>query len=214
MTLQQPGLFLTQLRAILRAGAGSHNLKIMFPMISGKDEILRARQLLEEAHQALEREGLPHQWPIETGIMVEVPSAAVLAPFLAEYVDFFSIGTNDLTQYTLAAERGSASLAAYADALHPAVVSLVHQVTRAARSHGKWTGVCGELAGDPQAIPILVGLGVDELSMNPGSIPRAKAVLRSSSLADMQALASQALACETTQEVRELAGEFLAGLGL
>jgi phosphocarrier protein FPr len=214
LTLQQPELFTTQLRAILRAGATTDNLKIMFPMISGKEEIIAARQLLEAAHQALEQEGLPHQWPIETGIMVEVPSAAVIAPRLAEYVDFFSIGTNDLTQYTLAAERGSASLAAYSDALHPAVINLVYQVTQAALAHDRWTGVCGELAGDPQAIPILVGLGVNELSMNPGSIPRAKAVLRQCNLPDMQNLARQALVADTTRAVRRLAAEFLDGLDI
>jgi phosphocarrier protein FPr len=176
LMLRQPGLFLTQLRAILRAGAG-HRFRIMFPMVANLEEIHQARALLERAHQQLESENQLHAWPVETGIMVEIPSAALLSPILAPAVDFFSIGTNDLTQYTLAAERGNPQLSHLADPLHPAVLRLIQQVVEAAHRHGKWVGVCGEAAGDPAAVPILVGLGVDELSMTPASIPRVKALL-------------------------------------
>ncbi len=209
LSLQRPDLFKTQLRAILRASAAGQ-VRIMFPMISGAEEILAAREILSECHLALEAENIPHQWPIETGIMIEVPSAAVLAHQLAPAVDFFSIGTNDLTQYTLAAERGNANLANYADGLHPAVLHLVHQVAQAADANGKWAGICGELGGDPAAVPILVGLGIKELSMNAGSIPRVKALLRTFTLAEAQSFAHRALFCTTTTEVRALAQEFLA----
>jgi phosphocarrier protein FPr len=210
LSFQQPELFKTQLRAILLAGAESGNLKVMFPMISGYDEVAKAREYLREVHEELTRAGLPHQWPVETGIMVEIPSTAVMASQLASQVDFFSIGTNDLTQYTLAAERGNPNLASLADALHPAVLQLIQQVCTAAHEHGKWVGVCGELAGDPLATGILVGVGVDELSMNPASIPRVKGILRSISLPEAKQHAMQALACNTTSQVRSLAVEFLA----
>jgi phosphocarrier protein FPr len=211
ISLQQPDLFRIQLRAILRAGAETANLKVMFPMIAGADEVRAARRILEEVHQQLQDEQLPHQWPIETGIMVEIPSAAVTADLLAREVDFFSIGTNDLTQYTLAAERGNPNLAAYADALHPAVLRLIHQVAQAAQRAGKWVGVCGELAGDPAGALILVGLGVKELSMNPGSIPRVKSVLKAYPLKSLQGLAKETLLQENAVKVRQLISKVLTG---
>jgi multiphosphoryl transfer protein len=203
LSLAQPELFLTQLRAILRAGA-DHDLHIMYPMIANLEEIMQARELLERAHQALLKESLPHRWPIQMGIMVEIPSAALLSNRLAPHVDFFSIGTNDLTQYTLAAERGNARLAGYLDGLHPAVLRLVRQVVDAAHQYGKWAGVCGEIAADPLAVPVLAGLGVDELSMNPADIPRAKEVIREMDPAAASALAEKALTCASPQEVRDL----------
>jgi len=203
LSLRQPELFLNQLRAILRAGA-DHDLRIMYPMVANLDEILRARDLLEQAHQALLNENLPHRWPISTGIMIEIPSAALLSHKLAPYVDFFSIGTNDLTQYTLAAERGNSRLAGYLDALHPAVLRLVKMVVEAAHQYEKWAGVCGEIAADPLAVPVLAGLGVDGLSMNPADIPRAKEILREMDPAAGVGLAEKALACASAQEVREL----------
>ncbi len=207
LSLRSPDLFLTQLRAILRAGEAFH-FRVMFPMVANLDEVLEARRLLGEAHLALEAQGLAHRWPIEVGIMVEVPAAALLASVLAPQVDFFSIGTNDLTQYTLAAERGNPALSGMADALHPAVLRLVRDVVNAAHQHGKWVGVCGELAGDRLAVPILVGLGVDELSMNPGAIPYAKAILRAIDLPEAQALAAQALDAESARQARSLAEAF------
>ena len=124
--------------------------------------------------------------------LVEIPSAAVLSSVFARQVDFFSIGTNDLTQYTLAAERGNPALSELADGLHPAVLKLVQTVVGSAHQQGRWVGVCGELAGDPIAVPVLVGLGVDELSMNPGSIPRAKAIIREMNFSAAQQLAEEA----------------------
>ena len=211
LSLLRPDLFRTQLRAILRAGADT-NLRIMFPMVSSLPEVAKARQMLEAAHQELAKEGIPHAWPIQTGIMVEVPSAAVLAPALAEAVDFFSIGTNDLTQYTLAAERGNPNLPDMADALHPAVLTLIQQVAQAAHDKGKWVGICGELAGDAAAAPVLVGLGIDELSMTPASIPRVKAVIRSLKLSEAKSLASKVLKTTDAPEARKLATDFGAKL--
>lgn len=211
LSLQQPHLFRTQLRAILRAGADTY-LRIMFPMVASIEEVHQATQFLQKVHEELQDEGLPHGWPIETGIMVEIPSAAVLADALAPHVDFFSIGTNDLTQYTMAAERGNPQLNYLNDALHPAVLRLIGEVTTAAEKHGKWVGVCGELAGDPPAVPILIGLGVRELSLNAAGIPRVKAIVRNLTTEQAKQAARQALACTNAQEVREMAASFLKTL--
>ncbi|GIV63576.1 MAG: multiphosphoryl transfer protein [Bellilinea sp.] len=211
LSLQQPDLFRTQLRAILRAGADTH-LRIMFPMVATIEEVLQANHFLETIHRELENEGLLHRWPIETGIMVEIPSAAIVADALAEHVAFFSIGTNDLTQYTMAAERGNPQLNYLNDALHPAVLRLISDVTRAAEKHGKWVGVCGELAGDPEAVPILIGLGIRELSVNAAGIPRVKAIVRALTTEKAQQIARQAVACANAQQTRQLAADFLKTL--
>jgi multiphosphoryl transfer protein len=203
LCFQQPDLFRTQLRAILRAGSAGR-IRIMFPMIAGLEEITRAKQFLDEAHQDLLKEGTPHAWPVETGIMVEVPSAALLSDALAGAVDFFSIGTNDLTQYTLAAERGNPALAGFSDGLHPAVLALIQKVAAAAHAHGKWVGVCGELGGDPEAVPVLVGLGIDELSLAPAGIPAVKAVIRALDFKAAQLLAQRALSATSAAQVRAL----------
>ena len=208
LSLRKPDLFMAQLRAILRAAAG-HHFRIMFPMVATVEEVRQARNWLQKAHQELLIDNLQHAWPIETGIMVEIPSAAILSHALADIVDFFSVGTNDLTQYTLAAERGNPMLAGLADALHPAVLRLIGEVVAAAHQAGKWVGVCGELAGDPQATAILVGLGVDELSMHPGGIPRIKNLLSRLDTAEMKTLADRALTAESSAAVRLLAREFL-----
>ncbi|MDX1436734.1 MAG: phosphoenolpyruvate--protein phosphotransferase [Anaerolineales bacterium] len=211
LSLREQSLFRSQISAILRAGQGGH-VRIMFPMITGLEEIHAITRIMEECHQSLEAEHIPHIWPIEAGIMVETPAAALMSPQLAPHVDFFSVGTNDLNQYTLAAERGNHRLERYQDSLNPALLKLVRLVTEAAHSHGKWVGVCGELAGDPQAIPILLGLGVDELSMSPRRIGGAKAVIRRLSLQKITPLAEQAVNLETTDQVRRMAEEFLASL--
>ena len=203
LCLNRPDIFKTQLRAILRATPG-HNLKIMFPMIADVTEVRRARALLNEARAELAAEQAPLANRVDVGIMVEIPAAAILAHALAPEVDFFSIGTNDLTQYTLAAERGNRAVAHLQDALHPAVLIQIRQTVQAASAHGKWVGVCGELAGDPAAIPILIGLGVKELSMASGSIPRAKQVIRGLNMKDAQAVAAQALQLDTAEAVRNL----------
>ena len=210
MSLRNPDLFLQQLRAILRAAA-DHHFRIMFPMIANVDEVRQARQWLEKAHQQLVDEKLSHAWPIETGIMVEIPSAALLSRKLVREVDFFSIGTNDLTQYTLAAERGNPLLADLADAFHPAVLRLISEVVQAAHAESKWVGVCGELGGDPLAAPVLIGLGVDELSLNASGIPRTKSIVRMVDLSRARKLAGEVLQSESAAEARKLAGSFLEG---
>ena len=196
--LERPELLRTQVRAILRAAKG-HKLRMMFPMIATIDEIRSVKGLVEE-----ERAKLSDAGEVELGIMVEVPSAAVMARQFAREVDFFSIGTNDLTQYTLAMDRGHPKLGAKADAMNPAVLRLIKQTVDGAHSEGKWVGVCGGIASDPQAVAILVGIGVDELSVSVPAIPAVKAEVRTRSLADCQALAKQALSCDTAAEVRAL----------
>ena len=209
MSLRNTDLFLQQLRAILRAAA-NHHFRIMFPMIANVEEVRQARQWLEKAHQQLVDEKLPHGWPIETGIMVEIPSAALLSGNLAREVDFFSIGTNDLTQYTLAAERGNPLLADLADAFHPAVLRLIDEVVQAAHAESKWVGVCGELGGDSLAVPALIGLGVDELSLNASGIP-ARSPLCEWWICQGRKLAEEVLQTESAAEARKLAQSFLEG---
>ena len=206
LSFARPDLFLTQIRSILRAADG-FPCRIMFPMVADVEEIRKAREYVEKAHFQLEEENKPHAWPVELGIMVEIPSAALLAPVLAAEVDFFSIGTNDLTQYTLAAERGNPALYHLADGLHPSVLRLIREVVEASHQAGKWTGICGELGGDPEATPILVGLGVDELSLNPAGIPQIKSILRDLTTENARAHAEQALRCQTSAEVRKLVRE-------
>lgn len=213
LCLHDANIFMPQLRAILQAGA-DYPYRIMFPMVANVDEVRQARAWMQEAHQQLNNEGLPHAWPMECGIMIEIPSAALLSPVLAKEVDFFSIGTNDLTQYTLAAERGNPMLAGLADALHPAVLRLIRDVVEAAHANNKWVGVCGELAGDPLAVPVLTGLGVDELSLTSGGIPRVKTILRALTLSDAQSLADQILQTESASEARQLARTFVERLEL
>ncbi len=201
LCLDKPDFFKAQLRAILRVSAG-HNIKIMFPMVADIAELRRARSLLEEAREEVLRRGILTAPKVDVGIMVEIPSAALLAPVFAGEVDFFSIGTNDLTQYTMAAERGNADVAYLQDALHPAVLRLIDRTIRAADEAGKWVGVCGELAGDPVAIPILLGLGVKELSMAPGSIPAAKSLARTLDIAGLRDFARESLELESAAAVR------------
>jgi phosphoenolpyruvate-protein phosphotransferase len=196
LCLAHPELLKEQLRAILRA-ASFGRLRIMFPMVADLAELRAARAIVEAIRAEL---GAP---PVDIGIMVEVPSAALMADVLAEEVDFFSIGTNDLTQYTLAMDRTHPTLAAQADGLHPAVLRLIARTTEAAHAAGKWVGVCGELGADPQAVPILIGLGVDELSVSVPAIPTVKAQIRSLTRAECQERARQALACATAAQVRE-----------
>jgi len=196
-------LFTTQLRAILRAGYG-RDFRIMFPMVANIIDLDRAIAVLEQVHRELEKENVPHLWPVKTGIMIEIPSAALQAEALARQADFFSIGTNDLTQYTLAADRGNPELASYQDALHPAVLRLIEMVVSGARKHDRLVAVCGEAASDEQAAAVFVGLGVQELSLTSAKIPHIKACLRKQSLVNLQQLAHSALHCHTAAEVRAL----------
>jgi phosphotransferase system enzyme I (PtsI) len=176
--LRRPTLFKTQLRAILRASTAG-TARIMYPMIAVAEEIEQANLLLHSVREELDLEGTAYDHDLEVGIMVEIPSAALDAERLADRVDFFSIGTNDLTQYTFAADRTNRDLKYLYQPLHPALLSLIRMTIDAAHAHGKWVGICGELAGDPQAIPVLIAMGVDELSMSPAKIPRAKQIILS-----------------------------------
>lgn len=197
LCLARPELLRTQVRAIFRA-AEYGSLRIMFPMISTLADWTAARKLVSEVQAELKAK------PIEVGIMVEVPSAALLARTLASEVDFFSVGTNDLTQYTLAMDRTNPNLSEQADGLNPAILHLIDLTVRAAHTAGKWVGVCGELAADSQAVPILLGLGVDELSASVPALPGLKAQIRTLTLSKMQVMAAQALACASPTEVRHL----------
>lgn len=202
---ERPDLIEPQLRAILRAGAG-HTVRIMFPMIATGAEVQYARDLVAHVQADLAQQGIATPTDLQVGIMIEIPAAAILADKLAEVVDFFSIGTNDLTQYTMAAERGNPRVAYLADALHPAVLHLIADVINAAHQRGRWVGVCGELASDPAAIPILLGLGLDEFSMNTAAIPTAKQIIRAWHRDDAHALALEALSQTSAEAVRALVG--------
>ena len=193
--LERPDLLQTQLGAILRVAA-DHPLRVMFPMVATVDELRAANALLDRAGE--------RPPTLEVGVMVEVPSAALLADRLAEHADFFSIGTNDLTQYTMAADRGNVRVSALADAVHPAVLRSIKMTVEAADARGRWVGVCGELAGDPDATALLLGLGVRELSMGAPSIALVKRAVRAVDLAAARAVANDALSCATSAEVREL----------
>lgn len=196
-------LFRTQLRALLRAGVHGR-LAIMFPMVGSMEDLRRAKAVLLDVAQSLDAEGTPrtHDW--ELGIMIEIPSAALIAPHLAREVDFFSVGTNDLVQYTLAVDRGNRELAPYYQPLHPSVLQLIDLVVRAAHAESKWVGVCGEMGGSPESALLLLGLGVDELSMAAPRLPAIRRLVRGLSFAEAAAVARQALACGTEAEVRTL----------
>ena len=193
--LDRPEILRLQLRAILRAAAYG-KVRVMFPMVGLLSELRDAKSMLEEERQRL------NAAPIETGIMVEIPAAAIMAAQFAREVDFFSIGTNDLTQYTLAMDRGHPKLAPKVDGLNPSILRLIAWTVKAAHDEGKWVGVCGGIASDPQAVPLLIGLGVDELSVSLPTIPSIKAQIRTLWLHECQELAKRALALETAAEVR------------
>jgi phosphocarrier protein FPr len=195
--LDRPEILRAQLRAILRASAFGE-LRVMFPMISALQELRDAKAIMMEE---CERLGVA---PIPVGIMVEVPAAAIMAAQFAKEADFFSIGTNDLTQYTLAMDRGHPKFAARVDGLSPGVLNLIAMTVRGAHAAGKWVGVCGGIASDAHGVPILIGLGVDELSISLPAIPAIKAQVRALNAADCRALAEKALLAESAAEVRAL----------
>lgn len=205
-------VFLQQFRALFQAGVGV-DLRIMVPMVSGVPEVIAVRALMERAKQALLDEGKPVAEKVQFGIMVEVPSAALMANHLAREVDFFSIGTNDLTQYTLAVDRTNSKVAHLASSLNPSVLMLIKRTIDCAHEAGKWVGLCGELAGEPLAVPILLGLGLDEFSMSPARIPIVKQVMRHLNKEDCRQLAEAVLLCADTDCVKSTSQRFLDGLG-
>jgi phosphocarrier protein FPr len=200
--LDQPTIFRPQLRAALRASARG-NVKLMFPMVGSIHEVRAAKLLLEEEKEHLRRAGQPFDEAMEVGMMIEVPAAVATADLLASEVDFFSIGTNDLTQYTMAADRGNAHVADLVQALQPAVLRLIKQTVDAAHRAGIWVGICGELAGNAAATPLLVGLGMDELSMSAPSIPAVKAAIRQLDFAEAKTLAAEILTLDTVTAVAD-----------
>ncbi|MEH7501713.1 phosphoenolpyruvate--protein phosphotransferase [Neobacillus drentensis] len=202
LCLEEQDIFRTQLRALLRA-SNYGNLKIMFPMIATLDEFRAAKALLEEEKQKLLAEGQKVSEEIELGIMVEIPSTAILADQFAKEVDFFSIGTNDLIQYTMAADRMNQRVSYLYQPYSPSILRLVKMVIDAAHAEGKWTGMCGEMAGDETAIPVLIGLGLDEFSMSATSILKARAQIRNLKKSDMEKLAQEVLNMQTTSQVIE-----------
>ena len=201
--LKKPDVFRTQLRAILRAAAFGQ-VRILFPMISAYFEICKAKKLLDQAADSLEKDGLPYNREINIGIMIEVPSAVIVAEFLAEKVDFFSIGTNDLIQYTLAIDRGNRNVADLYQPLDPAIIRMIKQVADVSKDKGIGIFMCGEMAATPHHIPLLLGMDLDELSMNPQSIPQIKRVIRSLDLSDARSFVREALKKKTARGVFEL----------
>jgi len=200
--LSRPRILKTQIRAILRA-SHKRNIKMMFPMISNIDEVYQALKLVEESKDELRREGLEFQENLEVGVMVEVPSTALLSKEIAEHVDFFSIGTNDLVQYTLAVDRGNQRISHLYQSFNPAVLDLIDMTIVSAHRAGIWCGLCGEIAADARATILLVGLGIDELSVNPPSVPKIKGIIHSISRKDARKIAGECLRFSTHREVVE-----------
>jgi phosphotransferase system enzyme I (PtsI) len=199
MCLQERDLFRSQLRAVLRASVIG-NIKLMYPMISGLNELLQANALVEEYKAELRRDGTPFDESLEVGAMIEIPSAALTADVLAKQVKFFSLGTNDLIQYSLGVDRMNPKIAHLYEPTHPAIVRLIKTTVDAAHAHGIWVGVCGEMAGDPVLAPLLLGLGVDELSAAPCLVPAVKFMIRRLKMSEAQALAEFALKGESGAE--------------
>ncbi|WP_417879254.1 phosphoenolpyruvate-protein phosphotransferase PtsI [Vibrio sp.] len=209
ISLDRREILKDQLRGILRASAHG-KLRIMFPMIISVEEIRELKAAIEEYKAELRNEGLAFDENIEIGVMVETPAAAAIAHHLAKEVSFFSIGTNDLTQYTLAVDRGNELISHLYNPLSPAVLTVIKQVIDASHKEGKWTGMCGELAGDERATLLLLGMGLDEFSMSGISIPRVKKIIRNSNFAEVKAMAEEALALPTAAEIEACVDKFIA----
>ena len=213
ISLNRPDIFKVQLRALLRASAFG-DIHIMYPMIASVEEVKQANAMLDECKEELTAEGKEFNKDIKVGIMIEVPAAAVISPILAKYVDFFSIGTNDLCQYTLAVDRMNEAIGSLYQPLHPGVIRLIKHVIDASHEQGKFTGMCGELASDPVATMILLGLGLDEFSMTASSIPLIKNILRSVSKTECEEVANKALTMDTAEEITGYAKSVLIEKGL
>ena len=213
ISLNRPDIFKVQLRALLRASAFG-DIHVMYPMIASVEEVKQANAMLDECKEELTAEGKEFNKDIKVGIMIEVPAAAIISPILAKYVDFFSIGTNDLCQYTLAVDRMNEAIGSLYQPLHPGVLRLIKHVIDASHEQGKFTGMCGELASDPVATMILLGLGLDEFSMTASSIPLIKNILRSVSKAECEEVANKALTMDTAEEITGYAKSVLIEKGL
>jgi phosphotransferase system enzyme I (PtsI) len=200
--LARPDIFKVQLRAILRASVHG-KLRLMYPMISGIEEMQQANNILKEAKEELKNEGVPFDSNIEVGAMIEVPSAAMTADLLASESDFFSIGTNDLIQYALAVDRTNEKVAYLYDPAHPAVLRMIKHIIESAHNAGIWVGMCGEMAGEPAFVLILLGLGLDEFSMPPLFMPEVKYIIRSVTVKQAKGIALEALKLSTGKEVEE-----------
>ncbi|MGX9419010.1 phosphoenolpyruvate-protein phosphotransferase PtsI [Vibrio sp. RC27] len=209
ISLDRRDILRAQLRGILRASAHG-KLRIMFPMIISVEEIRELKAALEEYKVELQSEGYAFDKNIEVGVMVETPAAAAIAHHLAKEVEFFSIGTNDLTQYTLAVDRGNEMISHLYNPLSPAVLTVIKQVIDASHAEGKWTGMCGELAGDERATLLLLGMGLDEFSMSGISIPVVKKTIRNSNFAEVKAMAEEALSLPTAEEIQACVDKFIA----
>ncbi|HWR44093.1 phosphoenolpyruvate--protein phosphotransferase [Sporomusa sp.] len=209
ISLERPDLFITQLKAILRAGSFG-KVAIMLPMIISATEITAARKCVEQAAAELAREGKTFASNVPVGIMVETPAAAVMAQQLAVECDFFSIGTNDLVQYTLAVDRGNPAVSSLYSHFHPAVLKLIENVIKAGHEYGIWVGMCGEMAGDPLAAPLLSAMGIDELSMSAPSIPRVKGVIRKLKNGQAREMLNQALIMKDAKAIRSLMAEYIS----
>lgn len=206
--LAQPEIFKTQLRAILRASV-HENVKMMYPMVSNLDEVLQANALLEECKVELRKAGTPYNDKIDVGVMIEVPSAALTAHLIAPNVNFFSIGTNDLVQYTLAVDRVNERIAYLYDPTHPAILRLIKNTIDVGHEHGIWTGICGEMAGNPILVPLLIGLGADELSVSPNAVPVVKDVIRQVRYSQAEELAEVAMGSDSGAEVMKRCEELV-----
>ncbi|GBF12518.1 MULTISPECIES: phosphoenolpyruvate--protein phosphotransferase [Tepidibacillus] len=202
LCLDRTDIFKTQLRAILRASVFG-NIKLMYPMIASLQELRQANQVLEEVKQELINEKVPFNPEMEVGMMIEIPAAAIIADQLAKEVDFFSIGTNDLIQYTMAADRMNEQVSYLYQPFNPAVLRLIHMVIQAAHKEGKWAGMCGEMAGHLTAIPILLGMGLDEFSMSASSVLPARSLIRKLNVSEMKNVAQKVLQMETAEEIKE-----------
>ena len=209
VSLDLPDLFKTQLRAMLKASTLG-NVKIMFPMISGLKELLKAKQILQEVKAELKSREVPFDENIQVGIMVEIPSAALVADSLAKECDFFSIGTNDLVQYVLAVDRGNEKIAYLYQNFHPSVLKLIKEVIESGHRNKIWVGLCGEMAGDIKAVPLLVGMGINELSTSPMAIPQVKNVIRSIKFKEAKKLASKILTFSQTEEIEKTLSDYCA----
>ncbi len=209
LCLREKTLFKTQLRGLLRASVYG-DMRLMLPMVSGLNDVREAKAMLEECKEELEKQGIPYRKNLSLGIMIEMPSAVIVADHLAKEVDFFSIGTNDLVQYTLALDRANEHVEALYDPLHPAIIRMIRMTVEQGHKYKRKVSLCGEMAGNPMFVPLLLGLGLDELSMNPASIPQAKHIINQVTFKEATALAEQALQLDDGKEIELLLKEAMS----